>query len=310
MSFRLISFCGWGNGMKFIFTFAVLSVVTAILVSPVYAASPAQCEKLAGMPADPESDFSGVLFNKINAPTAISVCREALKTNPDQANIQFWLGRSLAKAGQDEEAIVWLMKASNAGYVAAHLNLGFSYANGLGVPKNMETAFALYEKSSIIPSAKVTLGQMHQYGIGTQKNLAIAVKWYEKAAAQSYGHASYILSGLYEHGIHYPQNNLKQLVYLKRAAEQGYAIAQTKIGTVYFEGKRLPLDKKFGCDWFEKAAAQQDARGEFNYGNCFVLGEGRDMDIQKGIEYLSRSANQGNEQAVEYLGMIMAMGPL
>jgi Caspase domain/Sel1 repeat len=74
---------------------------------------------------------------------------------------QNYLGEIYARSWEHikpdfSQAIVWFRKAANQGYSRAQKNLGALYEQGLGVPKNPETAFKLYHQA-IGPIAPVNI---------------------------------------------------------------------------------------------------------------------------------------------------------
>ena len=125
-------------------------------------------------------------------------------------------------AGQtDVEA---LRARAEQGNAPAQRALGFSYANGQGVPQSE----------------------------------AEAVKWWRKAAEQGDAYAQFNLGGAYANGEGVPQDYAEAAWWIRRAAEQGNTEAQGDLGAMYFEGIGVPQDDAEAVKWIRKAAEQGD----------------------------------------------------
>lgn len=65
-------------------------------------------------------------------------------------------------------------------------NLGWMYARGVGVGKNLAEALRLFQESAAQGNAygQMNLGLMYENGAGVKQDRAEALDWYSKAAAQ------------------------------------------------------------------------------------------------------------------------------
>jgi len=92
-----------------------------------------------------------------------------------------------AKANYDyKEAVKWYTKSADRGYAQAQFELGFCYAEGLGVTKDEKEAVKWYIKAAEqgVAQAQENLAISYNNGQGVTKNEKEAVKWWTKAAAQ------------------------------------------------------------------------------------------------------------------------------
>ena len=85
-----------------------------------------------------------------------------------------------------ELAAGWFFRAAEQGYADAQFNLGLMYANGEGVPQDMEQAVELFKKAAEQGhvDAQNNLGAMYFTGEGVARDEKKAIQWFEKAAAQ------------------------------------------------------------------------------------------------------------------------------
>lgn len=88
-----------------------------------------------------------------------------------------------------KEAFRFLSAAASQGASRAMLNLGYMYAQGLGVPQNVPKAIRLFEAvakpsdSSDAFAARIELGRLYSSASAIPVDADKALKWYEEAIA-------------------------------------------------------------------------------------------------------------------------------
>jgi TPR repeat protein len=144
------------------------------------------CDRLAAAPADPQRKAPGVLPDKIDANAAIPACEAAVRQYPNDARLNFQLGRAYYMAQNYQNAIDQYRKAAENGYMVAQSNLGWMYLTGLGVSRDYAKALAWYRKAAEQGdvSAQTNLGSMYYEGKGVSQDYREALTWYRKAAEQ------------------------------------------------------------------------------------------------------------------------------
>jgi len=139
-------------------------------------------------------------------------------------------------------------------------NLGYAYANGEGVTKNLEEALKWYrmaaEKGNT--SAMYNLGDAYLKGEGVTKNLEEAVKWYRMAADKGDDAAMYSLGYAYANGEGVTKNYQEAINWYRMAINKELSeksempissmMAMFGIGDLYYlrglTRRGLPEDKK------------------------------------------------------------------
>lgn len=88
-------------------------------------------------------------------------------------------------------------------------NLGFMYANGIGVQQDYVEAVKWYRKSAEQGNAyaQYNLGLSYWIGQGIERDYAKAVKWFQKSAEQGCAYAQFFLGSLYALGKDIIQSN-------------------------------------------------------------------------------------------------------
>ncbi|MEY8687941.1 protein kinase [Bacteroides sp. AN502(2024)] len=205
------------------------------------------------------------------------------------------------------EAIPFLDKAANQGYVVAQCKLGVCYDYGNGVEKDSVKAVEWYKKAAEQGNAEA------QYRLGMCYNISEgdwvkAVEWYRKAAEQGNAGAQYCLGICYNYGKGVEKDSVKAVEWYRKAAEQGNAGAQCKLGVCYDYGNGVEKDSVKAVEWYRKAAEQGNADAQCCLGICYNSGEGVEKDSVKAVEWYRKAAEQGNADAQCCLGICYNSG--
>ena len=181
--------------------------------------------------ARPESPAS--IRNQIDAAQAVPACRAAIAVSPNDPRVAFQLARALDRAGgADAEAFKLYRKAAEAGHPAAMNNLGTSYGNGKGTPKDAAEAAHWYRKAADagLAIAMGNLGVIYENGTGVPKDAAEAVHWYEMAADAGDARGMTSLGVMYENGIGVSKDLAEAVRWYRKAADAGDARGMTNLG--------------------------------------------------------------------------------
>ena len=106
------------------------------------------------------------------------------------ANLEGYIlvDQGLAAAGEGNyaKALKLYQKAADMGSRAGITNIGLLYAQGQGVPKDMNKAVELFHKAADMgyTDAMLNLGNLYYQGLGVPKDTVKAREWWKKAAPQ------------------------------------------------------------------------------------------------------------------------------
>ena len=196
-------------------------------------------------------------------------------------------------------AIKYYRLATKVDYAEAQFKLGFCYANGRSVPKNVAKAIEWYrlaaKQGHIL--AKYNLGVCYFNGDGVHKDYSEAAKWISDMAEQGDEIALYQLGYCYE----YMQNYSEAVKYYRNAAELGNADAQYMLGLLYSNGQGVEQDYVEAAGWYLKAAEQDYAYAQNNLGVCFYKGTGVEQSYVEAVQWYEKSALQNNVTAMRNL---------
>lgn len=183
-------------------------------------------------------------------------------SRPSDADLKAWYRKGEHHYYEKEyvEAVKWLRKAAEQGYVDAQWLLGFCYYHGQGV----------------------------------ECDLTETVKWYRKAAEQGHIHSQYELGDCYFSARGVDRDLAEAVKWYRKAAEQGYRSAQYMLGLCYADGKGVAIDKAESVKWYRKAAEQGDVMSQHILGECYDKGIGVKKDKKEAVQWWRKAAQQGN----------------
>ncbi|MBA5248273.1 MAG: sel1 repeat family protein [Gammaproteobacteria bacterium] len=140
-----------------------------------------------------------------------------LNTAPAVADVRadswYQIGYDYSQRKRNDEAFKWMMRAAEAGHIAAQNNIGLSYLHGLGAEKNEKKAFVWFEKAAKqgLSYAQSELAMLY-YRQGKVKQ---AERWWLMAAKQNDEYAQFNLASLL-----LEQNKRKYAIYWFQQAHQ------------------------------------------------------------------------------------------
>ncbi len=198
-----------------------------------------------------------------------------------------------------EKAVYWYQKSAEQEHALGQCYLGICYYNGLGVAKDLEKAFSLFKKSAEQENALGQYYLSHCYlnGVGVDKDIVQGLRWVEKAANQGLAYAQYVLGYCYYEGIGVPQNYKSAFYWFKQAAEQGDGLSQYYVGCCYLYGDGIEEDEQLAVNWLKQAAEQGDSDALYLLGICYSNGDGVAEDLNEAKSWFEKAAAQGNEKA-------------
>ena len=104
--------------------------------------------------------------------------------------------------------------------------------------------------------AQNNLGFMYAKGEGVPKDVAEAIRWFKKAAEQGDEVAQHNLGLIYVEGEGVPKDYTEAIKWFKKAAKQGDAVAQEQLGAIYVLDRGIPSDYLMAYMWLNLAASQ------------------------------------------------------
>jgi uncharacterized protein len=169
-------------------------------------------------------------------------------------------GEGAYRRGNYTTALRELRPLAEQGNHSAQHFLGVCYANGYGVPKNIEMTLHWYRLSSDQGNwlAQNDLGVMYQNGDGVLQDYEEAARLYRLSAEKGYMVAQSNLAAMYYKGRGVRQDGREAFRLETLAAEQNFGLAQRMLGIMYMDGTGIPQDYVQAHKWLNLSTAQGD----------------------------------------------------
>ncbi len=153
-----------------------------------------------------------------------------------------------------------LRSAAVAGDGAAAYEVAMRYAEGRGVPVNMEEAARWYERAASkgLTPAQFRYASLLEKGRGVKKDITQARKLYLVAAAKGNSKAMHNLAVLYAEGVDGKPDYATATQWFRKAAQRGIADSQYNLGVLCARGLGTAKSYPEAYKWFALAAAQGD----------------------------------------------------
>lgn len=151
-----------------------------------------------------------------------------------------------------QEAAKWYTKAAESHYVKGQYNLGLLLENK-GDYQGAAHWYSLAANQGY-PPAQNNLAVLYSEGLGIQKNLHTAFFWYQKAAENGHAIAQYSLGLAYLKGRGVNIDNKKGVYWILQSAKQDNATAQGFLALLYTTGEGgVNVDYIEAKHWAKKA---------------------------------------------------------
>lgn len=191
-----------------------------------------------------------------------------------------------------------------AGNTAAQFRLGYYYAKGMLVGKDVNKAvkwLSLAHSNGNIEASNLLGEILVEYGANEQTNI-MAMMYFTRAAKGGLAEGQLNLGIMYYSGKGTAQNYNKALDHFTAAAKQDHTTAQYYIGVMYALGHGVDKNHTKALTWYEMAASNGHAYSAYNAAISYDIGRGVDQDQVKATELFKQSAEGGFSEAQYQLG--------
>ena len=153
-----------------------------------------------------------------------------------------------------------LRSAAIAGDGAAAYEVALRFAEGRGVPINLEEAAHWYERAADkgLTPAQFHYASLLEKGLGVKKDIAQARRLYLAAATKGNSKAMHNLAVLYAEGVDGKPDYAIAVQWFRKAAQHGIADSQYNLGVLCARGLGTAKSFAEAYQWFALAAAQGD----------------------------------------------------
>jgi TPR repeat protein len=291
---------------------------------PILAAAPAlvgpgnrmlevtSCDLFAADPYDPERVATGIPWGLVNTRQAIRACAAEVAENPDNARLNYQMGRALDIAERFEEALSFYQRAIDGGYAKAAFNVGFMYRTARGLARNFEKAAEYYYLAALqgVPVAREALAKLFEEGWGVPQSYQQSFYWRQLAAADSFAPSIDGLAKMYAEGWGTDADLGEAVRYHRMAAALGWGNALSNMGKLYANGEGVAQDIGEAVRWFAEATEQGHAYAPYHWAGLLRDGKGVPKDPQRALALFQLSAERGFEWALWAIAEMYHKGAL
>ena len=239
-----------------------------------------------------------------------------------------------------QKSISYFKKAGDKDFYWGYY-VGEIYRKGILVPRDLKEAAAWYRKSADNDEAmaEFSLGDAYLNGAGVPQDYQLAFKWYLQAARHMRTEGYLGLAQIYHDGLGTDRDDTQALSYALQADEKGLTGGNSIWGTddpraskaaacrlaseIYIHGQGVAFDAKTARYYLHKAAeygdkdaitltlrdaAQGDSNARFVLSLLYSAGEFLPGDTAKSEALLSQAADQGDVDAMSFLGLAYVNG--
>jgi uncharacterized protein len=211
----------------------------------------------------------------------------------DSTQVEFWLVRAvqagsvravnqlyeMSEAGQISDTDMKTVAESEKrraekGDLTSAFHLGFLYAKGFGVPKNIEEAVKWLEIGGAASWNKGVLADLYAEGKLIPRNDKRALEIYEETGNSG------ALARMYSEGRGTPQDDAKAAEQFHNAAVANHSDAQIAYGEYLLAGRGVPKDPIGAMDWFRRGAQRRLGEALLNIGIDYVTDRGVPRDLR------------------------------
>jgi localization factor PodJL len=147
------------------------------------------------------------------------------------------------------------------------------------------------------PAAQYEIAQRFADGRGLPQNLNAAAEWFERAAKQGLAPAQFRLGGLYEKGLGVKKDLEAARRFYALAGEAGNAKALHNLAVLYAEGMDGKPDYQAAAHWFRKAATFGMADSQYNLGVLYARGIGVEQNLAEAYRWFGLAARSGDKES-------------
>jgi hypothetical protein len=176
---------------------------------------------------------------------ATDVCPTDIAVPPGASGEQlFQMAAQAEQQGRKSDALSYLLKSADKGYVRAQAAVGIDYADGKGLPRDMQKAVQYLELAAAQGSrgAEAKLGEIYENGDGVAADQTRALEYYRSSAAQHDTNAEFALGVAYEFGNGVAHDRALAIQYLRQSSVDGHDTNGTELANAL---AKVPASRRF-----------------------------------------------------------------
>lgn len=216
---------------------------------------------------------------------------------------------ALAARHYDQAATLFAAE-SVRGVVTSTNNLGFMYAEGKGVARDLARAAECFAAAAAAdqPAGQLNMGLCHLNGWGVPQDDAKAFDMFARAAENGNAAACGCLAHMIRHGLGSESDPKMTVAYLQMGADRGDPDCWYELGCAYEVGFGVRQSVTEAARWLELAAADGDARAQARLAALLLRADPTRENVEIALRLLEQAGDQGDHTAAYVRGSLLAFG--
>ncbi|MBR6339732.1 MAG: sel1 repeat family protein [Alloprevotella sp.] len=233
-----------------------------------------------------------------NHPEAIAnlgKCYENGMGTAKNVDTAYNLYEKAAKLGNKNIVAELKARADKTGDVRAAQFVAGAYEKGLGVNKDMNTAYTYYgivadKTNNLDLQKKIALYYLNNHEVSE------SMKWFQKLADAGDALGQYYYGKNVFEGQGARADKEKGFTYMLQAAKQNFPQAQNIVGQCYLKGAGVQRNPDQAALWFNEAARRGEYEAQWNLAQLYVAGEGVHKNYPEALHWMQVCAPYGYDK--------------
>ena len=211
----------------------------------------------------------------------------------------------ICSAAQDYDSRDFVEKAAKRGDIHAMHRLAEMARDGEDGPQDFKLAAAIFLRLAQAHDSEAAfqLGYFYANGWGVDRDVAEAQKWFNIGAVT--GMQQVQLADLYAEGRILPRDDEKAIALYKRAGSVG--AAEIGLAKLYAEGRGGPQNLEKAAEQLHNASIGNHPEAQILYGDMLMAGRGVPQSTTEALDWYQRAAQRrlgevAHDIAVDYSG--------
>lgn len=201
-------------------------------------------------------------------------------------------------------------------YAQTDLGLRYKFGHG-GLPEDHTEAVRWLRRAAEqgYVEAQACLAGMYEKGQGVSQDYAEAVKWSRKAAEQGSVYSQHLLADCFLEGRGVARDReeanrwyRKVIDWTKAEADKGEPFAQARLAEFYLEGHGVAQDSSTAIQWYCKSADKRCDAAKEALEDIYLRGKWPIEELAAAVQWFQSAADEGRPKAQYILGLMNKLG--
>jgi TPR repeat protein len=229
----------------------------------------------------------------------LEACKLGKGAGCTDVGYMFANGKGVAK--ELERGPEFYQRGCDLGNLVGCANLGFCYQNGQGVANDDAKALFYFRKACDGGEGRgcTDYGWMAENGRGMAKNPELAAAYYQLGCDKGNMVGCANSGFMHQHGRGVGQNDATAVMFYRKACDGGEGRGCTDLGWMYENGRGVPASLETATQNYRKGCEGGNAVGCANLGYMLENGRGTPVDVGQARQFYQKGCDGGNQRGCD-----------